>query len=52
MGMNKIKLNKKAMESTVIVIIIISLIILLLLLVFSGKAFGWINLIIDKMFGF
>jgi len=50
MGMKK--LNKKALESKVVVILIITMIVLLVLFVFSGKAFQWLNKLLDKLFGF
>jgi len=45
-------LNKKALEVKIIVIVIFSLLVLFLLLFLSGKIIEWVNMIIDKLFGY
>ena len=43
--------GRRALEFKIAVIIIFSLILLMFLLLFSGLNIGWINALVDKIFG-
>jgi len=44
-------IKNKALQFNVAVIMIFALIMLVFLLLFSGANIGWINAIVDKIFG-